>query len=126
MAEISKEESKWLLWLKRDKLGKRLLIGALILFALTLFVHFREVQVEIPELGSEAKNYIVTPVNFQFLDKQETGVARQESVRDIGKVYRILPKSIENRWFEFENFLIHNQRWRSVLPNSTFEEILSG
>jgi len=113
-------------YLKEGNLGKRLLIGAAILFSLAAFVHFKEVRIEMLELDSHAKNYIVAQVDFAFPDDEGTVILKQESARDIGTIYRIDPKSIDARRFQFENFLIHDQRWRNLLPNSTFEGLYQG
>lgn len=126
MPEESKEKPKWQRYLKEGNLGKRLLIGLAILFSLAIFIHFKEVRVDMLELDSNAKNYIVAQVNFEFPDDEGTVILRQESARDIGAIFRIDPQSIEKRRFQFENFLIHDQRWRSLLPKSTFEELYQG
>jgi cyclic-di-AMP phosphodiesterase PgpH len=126
MGEEPKEAPKWQRYLKEGNLGKRLLIGFAILFAFAAFIHFKEVRVEMLELDSHAKNYVVAQVDFEFPDEEGTVILRQESARDINAIYRISPKAIEKRRFQFENFLIHDQRWRNLLPKSTFEELYQG
>ena len=126
MPEESKEKPKWQRYLKEGNLGKRLLIGLAILLSLAIFIHFKEVRVDMIELDSNAKNYIVAQVNFDFPDEEGTVILRQESARDIEAIFRIDPKAIEKRFYRFENFLIHDQRWRSLLPQSTFEELYQG
>jgi len=126
MAEEPKEKPKWHRYLKEGNLGKRLLIGASILIALAAFIHFKEVRIEMLELDSHAKNYVVAQVDFAFPDDEGTVILKQESARDIGTVYKIDPKAIDKRRFQFENFLIHDQRWRNLLPQSTFEELYQG
>lgn len=123
MAEESKEKPKWQRYLKEENLGKRLLIGFVMLLCLAVFIHFKEVRVDMLELDANAKNYIVAQVDFEFPDEEGTVILRQESARDIGTVYRIDPKAIDNRRYQFENFLIHDQRWRSLLPKTTFEDL---
>ncbi len=126
MADESKEKPKWQRYLKEGNLGKRFLIGAAILLSLAIFIHFKEVRVDMIELDSNAKNYVVAQIDFEFPDDEGTVILRQESARDIGAVFRIDSKAIEKRRFQFENFLIHDQRWRSLLPTSTFEELYQG
>lgn len=126
MAEESKEKPKWQRYLKEGNLGKRLLIGMVVLLCLAVFIHFKEVRVDMLELDSNAKNYIVAQVDFEFPDEEGTVILRQESARDIGAIYRIDPKAIEKRRYQFENFLIHDQRWRSLLPKTTFENLYQG
>lgn len=126
MPEESKEKPKWQRYLKEGNHGKRLLIGLAILLSLAIFIHFKEVRVDMLELDSNAKNYIVAQVDFEFPDDEGTVILRQESARDIGAIFRIDPKAIEKRRYQFEQFLIHDQRWRSFLPKSTFEELYQG
>ena len=126
MGEEPKENPKWHRYLKEGNLGKRLLIGFTILIALAAFIHFKEVRIEMLELDSHAKNYVVAQVDFEFPDDEGTVILRQESARDINAIYKIDPNAIEKRRFQFENFLIHDQRWRNLLPKSTFEELYQG
>ncbi|MCB1106914.1 MAG: HDIG domain-containing protein [Chlamydiia bacterium] len=126
MNDESKEKPKWQRHLKESGLGKRFLVGGIILLCLAAFIHFKEVRVEMLELDSHAKNYIVAQVDFEFPDEEGTVILRQESARDIGTIYRIDPDAIDKRRFQFENFLIHNQRWRSLLSKTTFEDLYQG
>ena len=123
MVKEPKKQANWQRCLKEKNLGKRLLIAGIILISLTLFIHFREIRVETLELGSRAKNYVVAQVDFEFPDNEGTAVLRQQSARDIGVIYKIDRRSLEKRRFQFEHFLIHDQSWRTLLPNSTFEEL---
>lgn len=123
MAEQPQEKSKWIQALQKDNLGKRLFIALCVLFALAFFIHFREVRVEILELDSTAKNYVVAQVDFEFPDEEGTVILRQQSAQDIGAIYELSQKAVERKRFEFENFLIQDQRWRKLLPNTTFEEM---
>jgi len=123
MAEEQKEKPKWIQMLHKDHLGKRLLIALSILLALAFFIHFREVRVDILELDSTAKNYVVAQVDFEFPDEEGTVILRQQSAQDIGAIYELSSKAVEKKRLQFDNFLIHDQRWRNLLPNSTFEEM---
>ncbi|MCP5506097.1 MAG: HDIG domain-containing protein [Chlamydiales bacterium] len=126
MPDETKDTPKWQRYLKEGNLGKRLLIGFAILISFAIFIHFKEVRVEMLELDSHAKNYIVAQVDFSFPDDEGTVILRQESARDIGTIYRIDSKLIDKRLYQFEQFLIHDQRWRTLLPNTTFEELYQG
>ena len=97
-------------------------------FAFSLFaiLHFREVRVEVLEFNSIASGYIVSQIDFDFLDEEATIILKQEAVRDIGKIYQISEKEIRQRRIDFENFLIYNQDWRKYATNSTFEEMYRG
>ncbi len=104
----------------------RFLIAATFIFCLFLFLHFREVKVEIPELNSLAPRYIVSQQDFDFFDEEATIILKQDAIRDIGKIYRISEKEIHAQRSEFENYIIYNHSWRDQLKNSTFEEMYTG
>lgn len=102
----------------------RTLIGVLLGLSLFLFLHYRQVRVEVLELNSIAPSYVVAQVDFDFLDDETTAILKQEAVRDVGKIYQLDPREINQRRIEFENFLIYNQEWRSyVSTNAPFEEM---
>lgn len=103
--------------------GIRILIGAAFMLALFAFIHFREVRVEVLELGSIAPSYVVAQVDFDFIDEEATIILRQEAVRDVGKIYQIAEKDVRQKVQEFDNYLVHNQEWRQEAPHSTFEEM---
>jgi len=113
----------WGEWFKEGKLGKRLLIGLLMMICLALFLHFREVRIEMLEPGTIAKNYVVAQVDFEFFDQDSTLVLRQEALKDIGSIYQIDEKELKERRLNFENFLIHHHQWRDQAQESTFEEM---
>lgn len=104
----------------------RFLIGLLFTASLFVILHFREVRVEVLELNSIAPSYVVSQIDFDFLDEEATVILKQEAVRDIGKIFQISENSIRQRHIEFENFLIYNQEWRKYTDNSTFEQIYYG
>lgn len=104
----------------------RAAIGLLFILSLFLFLHFREVRVEILELNSIAPSYIVTQVDFDFLDEEATAILRQEAVRDIGKIYQISDKEVRQQRMAFDNFLLYNQDWHKYVGDNTFEEIYAG
>lgn len=107
-------------------IGIRLLIGSFFVLCFFALLHFREVRVEVLELNSIAPSYIVAQVDFDFFDEEATIILKQESVRDIGKIFEISEKGVRQRRIEFENFLIFNQDWRKYVENSTFEEMYNG
>lgn len=126
--ELSDPDGKFHLksWLKKRALGKRLLIGFVFVLALTLFLHYREVRIEVLEVGTIADRYIIAQIDFEFPDDETTTILRQESIRDIGKIYRVDEKQAVKRRYEFEDYLIHHQEWREKLPKATFEELYYG
>lgn len=104
-------------------LGIRTLIAFLLILLLFLFLHFREVHTEILELNNFAPKYVVAQVDFRFPDNELTLLLRQEAARDIGKIYKIKEKEVQERRIEFEKFLIHNRSWSRHAELSTFQEV---
>lgn len=98
-------------------------IAILFSFGLFTFIHFREVRIEVLELGSIAPRYVVAETDFSFPDEDATTILRQEALIDIGKIYLIDPDTIRKRRLEFENFLIYDQKWRKTAKLSTFDEM---
>ncbi|HRD56373.1 MAG TPA: HDIG domain-containing protein [Parachlamydiaceae bacterium] len=109
---------------------KSLVIRALIilLFFACFFclLHFREVHVDVLELNSSAPSYMVAQVDFDFFDEEATIIARQDAIRDFGKIFMIDEKMINERRMEFENFLIYNQDWGKYVEKNTFDGIYKG
>lgn len=105
-------------------LGIRWMIALVFMFCLFLFLHFREVRVEMLELDSIASRYIVAQIDFDFFDDEATVILKQDAVRDIGRVYEITENDIRQRRNEFENFLLYNQDWQKQENQSaSFEQI---
>lgn len=123
MSEELKKKSKWIQALKKDSLGKRLLIVLCVFFVLAFFIHFREVRVDILELNSIAKNYVVAQVDFEFPDEEGTVILRQQSAQDIGAIYKLNMELIDKIGVDFDHFLIRDEKWRSLLSGSTFEDL---
>ena len=100
----------------------------IVLFAVTLFafLHFREVQVEIPELNSIAPGYIVSQVDFNFPDEEATIILRQNALRDVGKIYQLSQKDVRQKRIEFENFLLYNQTGLETAESGTFHDLYQG
>ena len=114
---------------KKKRLKKRVRVRraksalALALFVvLALFFHIRELYIEMLELDTRAKGYIVAQVDFSFPDPDATVILRQEAFRDIGKIYRLDDHQIDTFKSEFESYLIHYPLWRDKL-NQTFDEV---
>jgi len=110
-------------WFSGNQRGWRILVGFLCVIGLALFLHFREVRLEVLELNATASRYIVAQTDFEFPDYEATIVLTQQAMQDIGAIYQIDDKEIRDTHSEFENQLIHNKKWRSAAPSSTFEEM---
>jgi putative nucleotidyltransferase with HDIG domain len=101
----------------------RYLVICIFAFTLFAYLHFREVQVDIPELNSVAPNYVVSQIDFNFPDDEATVIMRQDALRDIGKIYQISQNDIHHKRLEFENFLLYNQAWHEQAEGGAFQEL---
>ena len=110
-------------WLFLDDRGWRLLVGIVCVIGLALFLHFREVRLEVLELNATAPRYIVAQIDFEFPDYETTLILKQQAMKDIGAIYQIEDKEVRDVRFELENRLIHDREWRKSSPSSTFEEM---
>lgn len=110
-------------WLSSNRRGWRLFVGALCVIGLTLFLHFREVRVEVLELNTTASKYVVAQIDFEFPDYETTIVLKQQAMQDIGLIYQLDDKEVREARFALENQLIRNKDWRKNAPSSTFEEM---
>lgn len=93
------------------------------ILCLFVFLHFREVKVEVFELNSIAPSYVVTQVDIDYFDEEATIILKQEAVRYVGKVYELSDKMIRQRRNEFENYLIYSDDWRHSDQNGPFASI---
>ena len=86
-------------------------------------IHFREAHIDVPEPNTRAQRDVIAPIHFRYPDEDETRVLRQESVRDIETIYKLDPNTVEKQYHQFETSLTQDRRWRTLLPDVTFEEI---
>lgn len=101
----------------------RLCIALAFAFSLFVFLHFREVKVEVLELNSIAPSYIVTQVDIDYFDEEATIILRQDAVKYVGKIYQVSDKVIRQRRNEFENFLIYSDDWRKSDESGAFSAV---
>src|SRR5580700_1984981 len=101
---------------------QRLLLALSFLIILTCFLQLREVRIDILEMETSAPRYVIAQTDFSFLDEEATHTLKQESVRDIGAIYKIDESQLLHRRRDVENSLIEHPQWRQDLQNSTFEE----
>lgn len=113
----------WREWLASNHRGWRLLVGFVCFISLALFLHFREVRLEVLELNAVAGRYIVAQVDFEFPDYEATFVLKQQAAGDIGPIYQIDDRQLRQERGDLEEQLIHSKKWRKASPYSTFEEI---
>lgn len=101
-----------------------LLIGCFFALGLFFFFHTREVPIEVLDLNNLAPSYIVAQHDADFYDQEATVILRQEAVRDIGKIYKLSNKSIQQRKLEFENFILYSQEWsKGAVDTQAFENM---
>jgi len=124
--ENPREISRWRQYLREEQLGIRMLIALVLLISFTLFIHLREVRIEFLQLNTQAKNYVVAEVDFEFPDRDGTVVLLQQALKDVGPIYMFAPRKIKQARYDFEDMLIHNDSWRRELPSVTFEEMYLG
>jgi putative nucleotidyltransferase with HDIG domain len=116
-------KKQWHELLGGNHIAKRLLLLLCFFVLLTCFLHFREVRMEVFEVGIQAPRYVISQTDFMFLDQEATQTLRQEAVRDIGTIYKVEESQVHVFRRELENALIEHQKWRQELPRSTFEEV---
>lgn len=102
------------------------LIASFFFLSLFGFLHFRDVKVPILEVSTTAPDYVVSQVNFDFLDDEAMLILQQDSVKDIGKIYQLSEKEINKRKSEFEDHLTQDQTWREKVGSVGFDEISKG
>ncbi|HLB58687.1 MAG TPA: HDIG domain-containing protein, partial [Bdellovibrionota bacterium] len=98
-------------------------VGFICIFFLALFLHFREVRIEVLELNATAAKYVVAQIDFEFPDYEATIVLRQQAMKDVGDIYQIDEKQIREVRLLLEEDLIHNKEWRNRASTSTFEQM---
>lgn len=103
----------------------RWLLGVITTLGIALFLHFREIRLDLLEIDHPAKNYMVAQVDFTFADTDATVVLKQEALRDIGRIYKIHDAEIKRVRQKFENYLVNHPNWRDNHP-ATFEEVYNG
>lgn len=113
----------WQGWLASNNRGWRIVVGFVCVICLGLFLHFREVRLEVLELNTTAGRYIVAQTDFEFPDYETTIVLKQQAMQDVGKIFQIEDKQIRDARYQLEDTLIHNREWREIVPTSTFEEM---
>lgn len=110
-------------FLRPDKWGKRVFVGFLFSVILAFFLHYKDVFVEGLELNSKAEKYVLAQVGFDFPDKEATQTLRQESSRDVGKIFKLNEEQVARRASEIENAIVRDDKWRSEMPTATFEKM---
>jgi len=104
--------------------GFRLLIAFICWICLALFLHFREVRIELMELNATADNYLIGTVDFEFPDDEATIILKQDAMMTIGRIYQIKASELRQARYDFENYLLHHPEWRNKIPASDYGEVI--
>lgn len=108
--------------IRRWMTGRHLLaVGFLVLLA--LFFHFREIQMEMLQVGTRAPRYVIAQSDFDFPDEEATDLLKQEAIKDIGAIFRMSDAFIHDWRVQYEHGLISSEKWREELPTVTFDEM---
>lgn len=101
--------------------SKEFFLSLAFVLCLAFFIHYREVRVESLEVNTKAERDVLAQVRFEFPDAEATSLLKQESMRDVGKIYRLSEEFVVKRAEEVERNLLIDSEWRKELPFSTFE-----
>lgn len=104
----------------------RYVIALSFVFLLTVFLHFREVKMEVLEIGSTSKQYIIAQIDFDYPDEESTFVLKHQAMQDIGAIYKFDDRQLKKCVADFEDFLIQNPSWRDTLAEATYETLYEG
>ncbi|HLB52125.1 MAG TPA: HDIG domain-containing protein [Chlamydiales bacterium] len=110
-------------WFKEHNRGWRIFVGLICVIGLALFLHFRQVRLEILELNQKAGRYVIALVDFEFPDDEMTLILKQQAMQDVGKIYQLDEKEVKDVRLALEQKLIRSKEWREASPSSTFEQM---
>lgn len=113
----------WQEWFVSNHRGWRLLVGLVCVVFLALFLHFREVRLEVLEINTTAKRFVIAQIDFEFPDYETTIVLKNQASQDIGAIYQIEEKEVRDARLKMEQDLFRSRDWRKAVPSSTFEEM---
>lgn len=89
-------------WIGSYDRGWRLFVGFVCSLCVALFLHFREVRVEVLDLHTPASKYIVAQVDFKYPDEQSTALLKERIIEEIGSVLALDKGQIRERRFRYE------------------------
>ncbi|NGX48663.1 MAG: Cyclic-di-AMP phosphodiesterase PgpH [Candidatus Anoxychlamydiales bacterium] len=108
--------------LKKDDLGFRLILAIVFWVSLTLFLHYKQVRLDVFDLHSNSNRYVVSQIDFDFPDDEATILSKQKKIATINSIYFIDTKQIKLKRINFENYLIENPKWKN-LSSISYEKI---
>src|SRR5947207_1911303 len=71
-----------------------LFLGCFFVASLAFFFQLKEIHVDHLSLNTTSPKYIVSQIGFEFPDPEATQLLRDESIRDLGKIYFISSKEV--------------------------------
>lgn len=105
----------------------RYFIGFVFALCLFLFLHFRQTYVEIFELGSTAKRFFITQIDFSFPDDEATIILRQQAAAEIGPIYKIPDEEIFLKGTEFQQYITQDKQgakqWEQIIKKNGFDKL---
>jgi putative nucleotidyltransferase with HDIG domain len=113
-------------WFKLEQKDwlKDILIGCIFVLSLGFFLNFKEIRVDHLELNTIADKYIIAQAGFEFPDKEATHLLKDESIRDLGKIYYLQDTEILKLEKKIQDSLVDRPFWRDQLPSVTFQELI--
>ncbi len=113
-------------WFKLDQKGwvKDFLIGCVLVLSLGLFINSKEIHIDYLELNSTADKYILAQTEFDFPDTEATRLLKEESIRDLGKIYYLQDTEISKVEKRIQDTLVERPFWRHELPTVSFDELI--
>lgn len=109
-------------WFDQEGWMKNALTGCVLVLCLGLFLNFREIRVDHLELNGVADKYVLAQTEFEFPDIEATRLLKQESIRDLGKIYYIQDTDVFKAEKKIHSSLVDRPFWRHELPSISFEE----
>jgi putative nucleotidyltransferase with HDIG domain len=117
--------SKWSLTELRERglLGD-VVLGFFFVLSLAYFLHSKDVCIDHLQLNSIADKYIIAQTEFEFPDTEATRLLKEESIRDLGKIYYLQEREIFRVEKKIQDALVDRPYWRHELPTTTYEELI--
>jgi len=111
-------------WADQKAWLKNALIGCVLVLSLGFFLNFKEIRVDHLELNSIADKYVLAQTAFEFPDIEATRLLREESIRDLGKIYYLQDIEVLKIEKKIHDSLVDKPFWRQDLPSVAFEELI--
>ena len=111
-------------WADQKAWMKNALIGCVLVLSLGFLLNFKEIRVDHLELNSIADKYVLAQTAFEFPDIEATRLLREESIRDLGKIYYLQDTEVLKIEKRIHDSLVDRPFWRHDLPSVSFEDLI--